>query len=94
MLAHGVSQITNERLFLSSDRSEAYICNKCGLMLSCFKKLEKISGGSLQEIFNVDTICTNCSSKDCSLVPMPYVMKYLVNELAAMNIRLRFKLKQ
>jgi len=48
-------------------------------MLSCFKKMEKISGGSLQEIYNVDTFCTNCNSKDCSLVPMPYVMKYMVN---------------
>lgn len=44
MLAHGLSQIVNERLYRSSDKSEAYVCNKCGSMLACFKKLEKISG--------------------------------------------------
>ena len=28
------------------------------------------------------------------VVALPYVFKYLLNELAAMNIRLRFKLRQ
>lgn len=48
MLAHGLSQTVNERLFKSSDRSSGYVCNKCGLMISCFKKLKKMSGNSLQ----------------------------------------------
>ena len=39
MLAHGLSQIVNERLFLSSDKSQGYVCNKCGMMVSCFKKM-------------------------------------------------------
>lgn len=51
MLAHGISQIVNQRLYRSSDKSEAYVCNKCGSMLSCFKNMEKISGESLQEVF-------------------------------------------
>lgn len=93
LLAHGLSQTVNERLFRSSDRSDGFVCNKCGLMISCFKKMDKISGNSLQEVYDVKTICTNCSSNDCSLVAIPYVMKYLINELAAMNIRMRFKLK-
>lgn len=48
MLAHGLSQTVNERLFRSSDRSDGFVCNKCGLMISCFKKMDKISGSSLQ----------------------------------------------
>lgn len=39
MLAHGLSQVVNERLFKSSDKSEGYVCNRCGLMISCFKKM-------------------------------------------------------
>lgn len=39
MLAHGLSQIVNERLYRSSDKSEGYVCRKCGSMLSCYKKL-------------------------------------------------------
>ena len=79
MLAHGLSQTVNERLFRSSDRSDGFVCNKCGLMISCFKKMEKISGSSLQEVYDVNTVCTNCKSNDCSLVAIPYVMKYLIN---------------
>jgi len=56
--------------------------------------MSKISGDSLQEVYETSTICTNCASKDCSLVPIPYVFKYLINELAAMNVRVRFKLKE
>lgn len=93
MLAHGLSQIVNERLYRSSDKSEAYICNKCGSMLSCFKKMVKISGASLQEVFQESTLCKACGNTDCSLVGVPYVMKYLINELAAMNIKIKFKLK-
>lgn len=48
LLAHGLSQTVNERLFRSSDRSEGFVCNKCGLMISCFMKMDKISGNSLQ----------------------------------------------
>ena len=79
MLAHGLSQTVNERLFRSSDKSEGYVCNRCGLMLSCFKKMDKISGSSLNEVFDLNSICTNCNWNDCSLVGIPYVMKYLVN---------------
>lgn len=93
LLSHGLAQTINERLFKSSDRSSGYICNRCGLMLSCYKKLHKISGESIQEVFTEETHCSNCQGNDCSLVGMPYVLKYLVNELAAMNIRMRFKLK-
>lgn len=39
MLAHGLSQVVNERLFKSSDKSEGYVCNKCGLMISAYKKV-------------------------------------------------------
>jgi len=48
LLAHGLSQVVNERLFISSDKSEGYVCNKCGLMISAFKKVERISGSSIQ----------------------------------------------
>ena len=94
MLAHGLSSIVNERLFKSSDYSEGYVCNKCGSMLSCYLKKEKVSGESLTEVFKETTFCQACKNTDCSLVPIPYVMKYLINELAAMNIKLKFRLKE
>lgn len=62
-------------------------------MLSAYKKIEKISGESIQEVYKTSTVCSACGGNDCSLVGIPYVMKYLINELGAMNIKLRFKLK-
>ena len=96
MLAHGVSYILNERLFQSSDYSEANVCNKCGTMIACYLKQEKISGDStVQERFKRDPYCRGCKElNNCSKVSIPYVFKYLVNEFAAMNIKLSLRLKE
>jgi DNA-directed RNA polymerase I subunit RPA2 len=43
---------------------------------------------------NTKVICRNCQKDNtCVKVAMPYVMRYLTNELAAMNIRLSFAIK-
>ena len=45
-------------------------------------------------LVNREDICKNCNKKNtCVKVAIPYVMRYLTNELAAMNIRLTFSLK-
>lgn len=43
---------------------------------------------------NVKVVCRNCKTDDtCVKVAIPYVLRYLSNELAAMNIKLSFALK-
>lgn len=44
LLAHGTSYILHDRLFNSSDYSEAYICNKCGDLLSSYLTCSIIGG--------------------------------------------------
>ena len=40
-------------------------------------------------------VCHVCkTSTTCHLVPMPYVTRYLVNELAAMNIKVAFDVEK
>jgi DNA-directed RNA polymerase I subunit RPA2 len=34
--------------------------------------------------------CRVCDSYDCKKVSLPYVLRYMTNELAAMNIKLGF----
>ena len=34
-----------------------------------------------------------CETTECRKVALPFVLRYLTNELAAMNIRLEFKLE-
>ena len=51
---------------------------------------------SNKDEFFVDqnVICKKCNNENsCVKVAIPYVLRYLTNELAAMNIRLSFTLK-
>jgi DNA-directed RNA polymerase I subunit RPA2 len=93
MLAHGLSQIVNERLFKSSDLSSAFVCNKCGSIVACYLNMEKVSGEQMQEVYRQEPLCRACSTHDCSKISVPYVFKYLLSELAAMNIKLTIRLK-
>ena len=57
------------------------------------KKYKKYQVNQHNKYIKKKTVCTGCGSNNCSLVAIPYVMKYLINELGAMNIKLKFKLK-
>jgi DNA-directed RNA polymerase I subunit RPA2 len=101
LLAHGASYCLNDRLMKCSDYSEGYVCAKCGSILSCFlnrqilRKNEKL--GDAAPAFNPedypvkeDVKCSVCDTYDCRKVAIPYVLRYMTNELAAMGIRLNF----
>jgi DNA-directed RNA polymerase I subunit RPA2 len=44
-------------------------------------------------VINEDVYCRVCDSYDCTKVALPYVLRYMTNELAAMNIKLAFDVK-
>jgi len=107
LLSHGISYCLHDRLFNCSDYSEGYICSKCGELLATLhlKEIIKTTGTifdfstenkkDVDNIFeNTKVLCRNCRSDDtCVKVAIPYVLRYLTNELAAMNIRLSFAIK-
>ena len=97
LLAHGVSYSLNDRLFKSSDYSEGYVCKNCGELLGTqfYNEVKRVDiGNEHVDFVNSDIICRNCNEpKSCVRVGIPYVMRYLTNELAAMNIRLSFSVK-
>ena len=39
-----------------------------------------------------DIYCNVCDTYDCRKVAIPYVLRYMTNELAAMNIKMKFQL--
>lgn len=84
LLAHGASFILNDRLQNCSDRHIASVCQLCGSILSTATTP------------NDSTItCRTCASAEgISTVALPYVFRYLTNELAAMNIRVTVDLTQ
>lgn len=100
-LAHGVSYVLRDRLLNCSDRSEGLVCTKCGSILSCYNKVvadgmmpsEEVlrNPGTDKNLVKRQVFCRNCNESQCSKVEMPFVLRYLANELTAMNIKLTFK---
>jgi DNA-directed RNA polymerase I subunit RPA2 len=102
LLAHGASFCLNDRLMKCSDYSEGYVCNKCGSIISSYlnkeiRKQERVIDGSSQDSglhYNINTAvyCRVCDLYDCKKVAIPYVLRYMTNELAGMNIKMKFQL--
>eukprot|EP00061_Rhincodon_typus_P018480 g47662.t1 len=87
LLAHGTSFLLQDRLFNCSDRSVAHVCIKCSSLLS--PVLEK-PPPSWSATRHRKYQCTLCHQSDTiEIVSVPYVFRYFVAELAAMNINIR-----
>jgi len=88
MISHGCSLFLKERLVDTSDIYSCYVCSKCGLLAS--KKIDK-------EIY----VCNSCSKLPenqgeisyASKITIPYCFKLLVQELMAINILPRIRIK-
>ena len=100
LLAHGASFCLNDRLMKCSDYSEGYVCKKCGSIISSYlnKEILKnetvITGVSNPSGYNINSAvyCRVCDAYDCKKVSLPYVLRYMTNELSAMNIKMKFNL--
>ncbi|XP_041646218.1 DNA-directed RNA polymerase I subunit RPA2 [Cheilinus undulatus] len=91
LLAHGSSFLLHDRLFNCSDRSVAQVCVDCGSLLSPLLEKPPPSWSSMRQR---KTVCLLCGSSEAiDSVSVPYVFRYFVAELAAMNIRVRLQVK-
>lgn len=79
LLGHGGAFMLYDRLFKCSDESKGFLCPQCGSILSAFQIKNESSA-----------TCTVCQVPS-QPISLPFVLRYLTNELAAMNIRLKFK---
>lgn len=95
LLAHGTSYCLHDRLMNCSDYSEGYVCEQCGSLLSTYtlvsKEKEAIRNADLAKL-SEQVQCRMHPQAKASKVAVPYVLRYLTNELAAMNIKLSFAL--
>uniref|UniRef100_A0A2K5D6W7 DNA-directed RNA polymerase subunit beta n=1 Tax=Aotus nancymaae TaxID=37293 RepID=A0A2K5D6W7_AOTNA len=87
LLAHGTSFLLHDRLFNCSDRSVAHVCVKCGSLLSPLLEKPPPAWSAMR---NRKYNCTLCHRSDTiDTVSVPYVFRYFVAELAAMNIKVK-----
>ncbi|KAL3881452.1 hypothetical protein ACJMK2_027894, partial [Sinanodonta woodiana] len=94
LIAHGTSFLLQDRLLNCSDKSLAHICVDCGNILS--PKVEKPP--SIQAAVSIESRrkwhCTVCKKTDSiQIISVPYVFRYLLAELAAMNINVVLDIK-
>ncbi|XP_054157699.1 DNA-directed RNA polymerase I subunit RPA2-like [Oppia nitens] len=92
LLAHGTSFLLHDRLFNNSDKTVAYMCHKCSSLISpyCAAIDNDYNSGHSKKQWK----CRLCdSSDDIKVVAIPYVLQYLVAELAAVNIKVKFDIK-
>ena len=86
LLGQGVTFLLRDRFMWCSDGHLAKLCNKCGSFL--FTQSKKNQNG-IEEHY-----CQYCKkSGNMTTVFVPYVLRYLAAEFAAMNIRMRFNTK-
>lgn len=95
LLAHGAAYLLHDRLHYCSDYHVADVCKTCGSMLTLShrkdvsERLLGAGGGvAVGQQAKVQVECAACGAKgQPERVAMPYVFKYLVSELAVMNIK-------
>uniref|UniRef100_A0A8B9HPM7 DNA-directed RNA polymerase subunit beta n=1 Tax=Astyanax mexicanus TaxID=7994 RepID=A0A8B9HPM7_ASTMX len=91
LLAHGSSFLLHDRLFNCSDRSVAQVCMDCGSLLSPLLEKPPPHWSTTR---HRNTICMLCKKSDSiENVSVPYVFRYFVAELAAMNIKIKLDVK-
>ena len=108
LLAHGVSFCVHDRLMNCSDKHIGYVCGTCGSVLTVSATTRKadvlagayMAGQSTGPRSSGRQVCKMCQNlpgkagKDVRPVYLPYVYRYLTNELAAMGIKMSLKLSE
>ena len=89
LLSHGSTALILDRLFHCSDPYSVPICNRCGLI--GIPKTNNKFGATIQKKIR-------CSNRECSgqcyNINIPYSMKLLLQEMLAMGIACRLRLKK
>lgn len=100
LLAHGAAYLLHDRLHACSDYSVMDVCSSCGSLLAPTRQTSAVAAsalpvGSMNSAVsgqNSTLHCRLCAvHTDIKRVALPYVFRYLVAELAGMNIKCSVK---
>jgi DNA-directed RNA polymerase II subunit RPB2 len=91
LLGHGVAKFLKERLLETADVYHCYVCNQCGLFAQRMLRKDNKPYPTKKDIY----YCQACRNHtDISKIRIPYAFKLLIQELMAMNICARIKVKK
>jgi len=108
LLSHGTAYLLHDRLLNCSDKHVAYVCSRCGdlLMPTTERNVVATTGQSASEATNKPKLRLLCRSPSCvsacggkqgndeavEPIILPYVYRYLVNEMAGMNVKVKLEI--
>lgn len=91
MLSHGVARFLKERLLETADVYQTYVCGICGLFAQRMIRKDNKPYSTKKDIY----FCPACRNfTDVHKVRIPYAFKLLCQELLAMNICCRLRVKR
>ncbi|KAL1139343.1 hypothetical protein AAG570_006327, partial [Ranatra chinensis] len=86
LLSHGASFLLQDRLFHCSDKSTALICRTCGTLLGPSFTMSSQNEDQVTRALS----CHLCgTSGKIEKLDIPYIFKYLVAQLASVNIKVQ-----
>ena len=109
LLSHGTAFLLHDRLVNCSDKHIAYACCRCGdMLLPTTDRISVQSTGQSQlDLVNKPKLRLYCRNPSCVAaannadgndeavepIVLPYVYRYLANELAAMNVKMKLEIR-
>ena len=91
IIAHGLAFFLKERLMDVSDIYWVYICGMCGLFAQRMLRKNSKNRLSVNDVYH----CPSCNNKtNISKVRIPYAFKLMLQELMAMSIAPRIRVKE
>uniref|UniRef100_A0A5S6QQ32 DNA-directed RNA polymerase subunit beta n=1 Tax=Trichuris muris TaxID=70415 RepID=A0A5S6QQ32_TRIMR len=95
MISHGTSFLLQDRLFNCSDKDYAYLCKRCGSLITiAHRKADQQTRSSVMQNDSMkNRFCATCKTGDhLRMLTIPAVLRYLIAELSSVNIGMRFQL--
>uniref|UniRef100_A0A182NE81 DNA-directed RNA polymerase subunit beta n=1 Tax=Anopheles dirus TaxID=7168 RepID=A0A182NE81_9DIPT len=93
LISHGASFLLQDRLVHGSDKVVTLVCRRCGSLLGPMDSVTKRLAINSHEFQHTPATCRLCEDdKEIGHVEIPYVFKYLVSQLSAMNINVKLQL--
>ncbi|XP_050434808.1 DNA-directed RNA polymerase I subunit RPA2 [Adelges cooleyi] len=86
LISHGTPFLLQDRFMDCSDKSTALLCMKCYSVLTSMIHIE-------ENYTSKTAMCRTCDSNQIQEIGIPNVFRYLCSELAAINIKLQFKIQ-
>jgi len=91
MISHGTARFLKERLVDTSDGYNTFVCNECGLFAQRLLRKDNKPYATQSDIYH----CPSCKNKtNVSQIRIPYAFKLLIQEMMAMSIAPRIRVKR